>query len=397
MKYNNNILCSAMVAVGLLSSPLMVGAQSYKLEPAFPNLALERPVSLVVAADGSGRQFLVQQRGKILILPKDEGGAEAKVFLDFTDRQMEAKDGQFEEGLLGLAFHPKFKDNGKFYVCYSQQDFKRSVISELQVAKDDADKADVSTERVLLEIPQPYWNHNGGNLVFGKDGLLYIGVGDGGKRDDITRTAQNKFSLQGKILRIDVNGKQGNRQYAIPADNPFAGQVGAREEVFALGLRNPWGISFDEAGNLWVADVGQDIWEEINIVEKGGNYGWSYREGARPFAIRTDAPPQDAQFIDPVHEYSHADGISITGGFVYAGKKLPKLVGKYVYGDWGSGRIWALQYDVAAKKKGENEKLFETELDAKGKGRVQPTAFCQDVNGEVVVLDWNGKLFRLAE
>ncbi|TLD70359.1 PQQ-dependent sugar dehydrogenase [Phragmitibacter flavus] len=395
MKYD--VLCSVVLAVGLMASPSLVEAQSYKVEPAFPNLVLERPVSLVVAPDGSGRQFLVQQRGKILILPKDEAGSEAKVFLDFTDRKMEAKDGLFEEGLLGLAFHPKFKENGKFYVYYSQQDLKRSVISELQVSKEDADKVDASSERILMEIPQPFWNHNSGNLTFGPDGYLYIGSGDGGKRDDITRAAQNAFSLLGKVLRIDVNGKQGSRQYAIPKDNPYAGQVGAREEVFALGIRNPWGMSFDEAGNLWVADVGQDIWEEINIVEKGGNYGWSFREGARPFALRTDAPPQGAQFIDPIHEYSHAEGISITGGFVYRGKKLSKLVGSYVYGDWGSGRIWALKYDVAAKKKVGNEKLFESELDAKGKGRVQPTAFCEDVNGELLILDWNGKLFRLVE
>ena len=184
---------------------------------------------------------------------------------------MEAKDGQFEEGLLGLAFHPQFKENRKFYVYYSQQDMKRSVISEIMASAEDPDKADLSTERILLEIPQPFWNHNSGNLLFGPEGYLYIGSGDGGKRDDITRTAQNTFSLNGKILRIDVNTKQGSRQYGIPQDNPYAGQVGAREEVYALGLRNPWGIHFDGAGQFWVAGVGQDIWEEINIVEKGSN------------------------------------------------------------------------------------------------------------------------------
>jgi len=397
MKYNAPLLCTVTAAVAAMGLMPAAPAQAYDLKPVYENLKLERPVSLVIPPDGSSRQFLVQQRGKILILPKDEAGSEAKTFLDFTDRKMEAKDGQFEEGLLGLAFHPQFKENRKFYVYYSQQDMKRSVISEIQVTAEDPDKADLSTERILLEIPQPFWNHNSGNLLFGPEGYLYIGSGDGGKRDDITRTAQNTFSLNGKILRIDVNTKQGSRQYGIPQDNPYAGQVGSREEVYALGLRNPWGIHFDEAGNFWVADVGQDIWEEINIVEKGGNYGWSFREGARPFPIRTDAPPQDAKFIEPIHEYSHVDGISITGGFVYRGKALSKLIGKYVYGDWGSGRIWALKYDADAKKAVDNEKLIETELDAKGKGRVQPAAFAEDLNGEVLVLDWNGKLFRIVE
>lgn len=397
MKIKYTTLCSVLaVAIGggWVNSR---GVEAYDLVPVFQNLEIERPVQIISPPDGSGRQFLVQQRGKILILPKDREASQAALFLDFTDRKMEAKDGLFEEGLLGLAFHPKFKENGKFYVFYSQQDLKRSVISEIKVSADHADKADLSTERILLEMPQPFWNHNGGNLLFGSDGFLYIGVGDGGRRDDVTRTAQNVFSLSGKILRIDVDSKQGSREYGVPSDNPYVGKPGARDEIYALGIRNPWGISFDKAGNFWVADVGQDIWEEVNIVEKGGNYGWSFREGARTFAVRTDAPPQDAKFIDPIHEYSHAEGISITGGFVYEGKKLSKLAGSYIYGDWGSGRIWALKYDVKAGKKVANELLIKPEVDAKGKARVQPTAFCEDADGEVLVLDWNGKIFRLTE
>lgn len=397
MMIKTTTLCSVLAVAFGIGSMTPGNAEAYDLQPVYPNLAIDRPVSVVIPPDGSGRLFLVQQRGKILILPKDQQAGEAEVFLDFTGRNMEAKDGQFEEGLLGLAFHPKFKENGKFYVSYSQQDIKRSVISELKVSADNPNKADVSSERVLLEVPQPFWNHNGGNILFGPDGYLYAGFGDGGKRDDVTRTAQNVFMLNGKILRIDVNTQKGSRQYGVPEDNPFVGKPGARDEIFAYGIRNPWGLSFDKDGNFWVADVGQDLWEEINIVEKGGNYGWSFREGARQYPIRTDAPPEDAQFIDPIHEYSHAEGISITGGFVYEGSKLSKLKGSYIYGDWGSGRIWALKYDVKAKKKEANELLIKPEVDAKGKARIQPTAFCQDLDGEVLVLDWNGKLFRLVE
>ncbi|WP_009965167.1 PQQ-dependent sugar dehydrogenase [Verrucomicrobium spinosum] len=385
-------LLSAL-AVGLLA----VDASAYTLKPAYPNVVTELPTSAIIPPDGSNRLFLLQQRGKILVLPKDESSADAKVFLDFTSRAMEAKDGKFEEGLLGLAFHPEFAKNRKFYVYYSQQDPKRSIVSEFQVSEGDPNQADLKTERILLEVPQPFWNHNSGNLLFGPDGSLYIAFGDGGKRDDVTRTAQNPFSLLGKILRIDVNTKQGSRQYGLPADNPFPNVNGTRPEIYALGLRNPWGLSFDADGTLWCADVGQDIWEEINLIEKGGNYGWSYREGARPFPIRTDAPPADAKFIEPIHEYPHSDGISITGGFIYRGEKLPNLKGAYIYGDWAFGKIWALKYDKAGKKVISNELIFQAPLNPKGQGLMKPSAFCEDLNKEILVLDWNGKLHRVEE
>jgi glucose/arabinose dehydrogenase len=272
------VLSFQLAAPGLASAQAPAAPPSdYKLEPAFTKIQVHRPVAIVIPPDGSNRLFLVQQRGKILILPKDESTSEAKVFLDFTDRKMEAPKGDFEMGLLGLAFHPKFAENRKFYVYYTGSDMMRSIISELHVSKDDPSKADLSTERVLLEQPQPFWNHNCGNLLFGPDGYLYIPFGDGGKRDDATRGAQNMFMLLGKVLRIDVDHKQGSRQYGIPEDNPFVKVEGARPEIWALGLRNPWGIHFDQDGNFWLADVGQDIWEEVNLIEKGGNYGWSFR------------------------------------------------------------------------------------------------------------------------
>lgn len=385
---------------GVLAAVAFAGgadAGDFRLEQVYSKVAVERPVALVLAPDGSGRKFLVQQRGKVLILPGDETSGEVKTFLDFTGRKMEAPDGQFEEGLLGLAFHPKFAENRKFYVYYSQQDMKRSVISEIRVSSADPDLADVARERVLLEIPQPYWNHNSGNLLFGPDGFLYIGVGDGGKRDDVARTAQNRFLLQGKILRLDVDRQQGSRAYGIPADNPWVGKAGVREEVFAYGLRNPWGLSFDGSGRLWVADVRQDLWEEINLVKGGGNYGWSFRDGARANPLRTDAPPDDVKFVNPIHEYSHADGISVTGGFVYDGENLPGLKGKYVYGDWGSGRLWALRYDHREKKVISNEALGAADGNEKDGVKVQPTAFAQDGRGGIYVLDWNGRIFRLVK
>lgn len=252
---------------------------AYKLVPVFEKIAFERPIAVVVPPDGTNRLFLAQQRGKVVILPKDESGTDAQVFLDLSDRKMEFDDkSKFEEGLDGMAFHPKFAENGKFYVYYTQQDPKRAVLSEMQVAKGNPSKADPATERVLLEVRLPWWWHHSGNIAFGPDGMLYIAIGDGGGKDgDPLRWAQNLFVMNGKVLRIDVNGKTGARPYGIPQDNPFVGKEAAHAEVWASGFRNPWGMTFDDAGNLWLADVGQQLWEEINLVEKGGE-----RQSPRP-------------------------------------------------------------------------------------------------------------------
>lgn len=396
----NTMMVLALLSAVAVTAPAQQGPLT--LVPAFTNLKIERPIAVVSPQDGSKRLFLAQQRGKVIILPKDENSAEAATFLDLSDRKMEASEGsKFEEGLDGMAFHPKFAQNGKFYVFYTQQDPKRAVISEMQVSKADANKADPSTERVLLEVRLPWWWHHSGNIAFGPDGMLYIALGDGGGKDgDPLRWGQNLFVMNGKVLRIDVDGKTGARNYGIPADNPFVGKDAAHAEVWAYGFRNPWGMSFDEAGNLWLADVGQELWEEINLVEKGGNYGWSMREGMVKYWRRTDEPPADAKFVDPIFVYDHTHGISITGGIVYRGDKLPKLKGAYIYGDWGFGRVWALRYDTAAKKVTGNELLIETALLGKpGKERsaFQPTAFCEDADREVLALDWSGKIFRLAK
>ena len=386
-----------LLAIALTINTLSpCGAVEFK--PAYPNLTIKKPTFATVIP-GTDRELVVAQGGKIFELPKDRNAGEAPVWFDLTDRVVIDKD--FEEGLLGLAFHPEYKSNGKFYVYYSRQDPKRSVLSEF-VAK--GDKPDPGSERVLMEIRQPYWNHVSGQPVFGPDGYFYVSTGDGGKANDPLLTSQNLFSPLGKILRIDVDGRSGELPYGIPEDNPFVGKPGILPEIYAYGLRNPWGLHFDSKGRFWCADVGQGIWEEIDLIEKGGNYGWSYREGSHDFALNRNpelvTEGKDAvKLIDPVHEYSHADGISITGGVVYEGSAHPELRGKYIYGDWGSGFVWALEVDDAGKKVS-NEVLRQRNQGGgnafKG-GAFQPTAFTTRPNGEIWVLSWDGKIYEMVK
>jgi glucose/arabinose dehydrogenase len=370
-------------------------ASGYQLVRVFTNLKVERPLALVIPPDGTKRMFLVQQRGKVLILPHNEASRDAPVFLDISARKLAEPKQDFEMGLLGLAFHPEFGQNGKFYISHTRVDAMRSVVSELHVSKTNPGTADLATERILLEQQQPFWNHKSGNLAFGPDGYLYITLGDGGGQDDPLHTSQNVFCLLGKVLRIDVNRSQGSRAYGIPADNPFATSEGACPEIWAYGLRNPWGVSFDSEGNLWLGDVGQDLWEEVNLVVKGGNYGWSFREGARPFFRLAYPPPAGATLIDPIFEYPHSEGISITGGFVYRGEKIPGLKGAYICGDWGLGRLWALWLDQSTKRLTRKERIFDSPMDWKGRGVMKPSGICADAAGEVLVLDWSGAIFRL--
>ncbi len=388
---------SAFLALALSGSAL--AADAVQLTRVYEKLSTPWPIALLVPPDGSQREFLALQRGQVLILPKDEQASEAKTFLDLSARGMEATNGKFEEGLNGMAFHPKFAENGLFYLCYTMQKPKRLIVTEMKAS---GDKADETSERVLLEIPLINWNHHGGNLVFGPDGYLYIGVGDTSKRNDEKRMAQLNAVLVGKVLRIDVNSRGYHNAYGIPADNPFADGVDALPQIYAYGIRNPWGMSFDAQGRLWLADVGQDLWEEINWIEKGGNYGWSYREGARSFPLRTDAPPEGAKLIDPIFEYHHGEGLSITGGLVYTGKALPELAGSYVYGDFVLGKIWSLKLDDSGKVAG-NTLLYtspQTPADNPKKKPtvlVKPTAFCANASGEMLVLDWNGALYRMGK
>lgn len=393
------ILC-AIISLPLLS--LFAEESPVKLQPLYTHLRIERPISVQIPPDKTGRRFLVEQTGRIKILPSEDSVEEATVFFDLTKIMGVEKD--FEEGLLGLAFHPKFAENGRFYLSFSRQGPKRLVLAEFQVSKDNPALADPASERVLLEIQQPDWNHNSGNLFFGpQDGKLYLCAGDGGMKNGVFMLPQKLTRWNGKVLRIDVDARTGTLPYGIPDDNPFIANPIACPEIWAYGLRNPWGASIDpETGLFYLADVGQDSWEEINIIQKGGNYGWEYREGAHDFVSRDalmtalglkTGIPEGFQSIDPVFEYSRADGLSITGGYVYHGAAIPALTGHFLYGDWRFGNLWALRYDPETAKVVVNIAL-EKPSDPKSP-TVQPTAFCPDEKGEPLVLDWRGAIFKM--
>ena len=310
-----------------------------------------RPILLTHAGDGSNRMFVPQQQGIIHVFKQDS--KETSVFLDMSNK-VAYIDKENEEGLLGLAFHPKFKTNGEFFVYYTtQEESHTTVVSRFKVSKENPNQADPASEEVLMSVNHPYWNHKGGTICFGPDGYLYIAIGDGGAGNDPHGNGQNLQTLLGKVLRIDVDHKDGKLEYAIPKDNPFIGrfankQLIARPEIYAYGIRNIWRMSFDRAtGLLWAADVGQNLWEEINLITKGGNYGWNLRESKHEFAPNSTG--SGPGLVDPIFEYNHDIGKSITGGHVYRGKKFPGLVGHYLYADYVSGRIWALKYDEKKK------------------------------------------------
>lgn len=325
----------------------------YNLENAFPDLSFSSPVFLTNAADSSNRVFVVQQAGRIKVFQNFSSVQSSKTFLDISD---EVAFGG-ERGLLGLAFHPDYKNNGIFFVDYTTPNPLRTRISKFQVSS-KPDSAIKSSEVVLLTFNQPYTNHNGGWIGFGPDGYLYISVGDGGSGGDPDTNAQNITRLLGKILRIDVDNKDEGLKYAIPADNPFVDSTGnVKKEIYAWGLRNPWRQSFDpETGWLWCADVGQGSWEEIDIINNGKNYGWRCYEGTHEYNTGGCNYPE---YTFPIWEYDHNSGrCSITGGYVYHGSNVPDLTGKYIYADYCSGTIWALSYE------GTNRATNETLLTA---------------------------------
>jgi glucose/arabinose dehydrogenase/sugar lactone lactonase YvrE len=307
-----------------------------------------RLILLTHAGDGSNRLFVPTQQGVIHTFPNDPAAAkQTKVFLDITDR-VRYDDKTNEEGFLGMVFHPKYKDTGEFFVFYTPKDKKgRNIVSRFRVSKDDPNKADPASEEILLTFEKPFWNHDGGTVCFGPDGMLYAFHGDGGAGGDPFDNGQNLKTLLGKILRIDVTKKDAGLPYGIPPDNPFVGKDGARGEIWAYGFRNVWRMGFDrKTGDLWAADVGQNLYEEVNIVKKGGNYGWNRRESFHPFGAR--GVGTNPGMIDPIWEYHHDIGKSITGGTVYRGSRVPELDGYYIYGDYVSGRVWALKDDAAA-------------------------------------------------
>lgn len=328
---------------------------------------LLRPDTLSV--DGSGRLFVIEKPGRIRIIQNDQ--LLDQPFLDISNRVGSSGN---EQGLLGLAFHPKYAQNGRFFVNYTDNN-GNTVIARYQVSG-DPNVADPNSEVKLLGIDQPFQNHNGGELAFGPDGYLYMGLGDGGSQGDPYNNAQNTKVLLGKILRVDVDSAE---PYAIPRDNPFG------NEVWAYGLRNPWRFSFDKAtGDLYIGDVGQDTWEEIDYLPKGSpggtNFGWNLREGAHDY--NGSASPE---LTEPVAEYSHQEGgCSVTGGYVYRGS-MPEWNGIYLFGDYCTGLIWGL---IHAGNNWQKQQLFDVDFTI--------TSFGQDEKGEVYLVSDSGGVYRLA-
>ncbi|MHC1781931.1 MAG: sorbosone dehydrogenase family protein, partial [Anaerolineaceae bacterium] len=332
-------------------------------------------VDLAAPTDGSGRLFVVEQTGRIQILI--DGQVQAEPFLDISDR---ISIGGSEQGLLGLALHPNYIANGFFFVNYTDVN-GNTVIARYRVS-DNPDKADPASELVLLNVDQPYENHNGGAVRFGPDGYLYLGLGDGGSGGDPQGNGQNPNTLLGKILRIDVNQADG---YSIPPGNLYPNGEG-RPEIYATGLRNPWRFSFDPFnGDLYIADVGQNLWEEIDILpaapNNSRNYGWNFFEGAHEYA---SLPAEGMEFIPPVWEYDHSQGCSVTGGVVYNGQTLPAWKGVYIFADYCSGLVWGL---LKTPEGFQSALLYQT--------GAAVSSFGEDADGEVYLLDLNGRIYRL--
>ena len=396
------LLVAASLAVALLTvlvidgqfgarpgdRPVARAATLVRLVDAFPGVTFDQPTAAVQPPDGTARMFVAEQGGKIWIVdhpaPAPPAVASKRLFLDLSARVSRAGN---EEGLLGLAFHPGYATNGRFFVGYTSKYAssanRKDVVAEWHADPQDADRADPSSELPLLQVADPYGNHNGGWVGFGPDGMLYAGLGDGGSAGDPENRAQDLGSLLGKILRIDVN--PGGGTYGTPPDNPFVARAGARPEIYAYGLRNPWRCSFDRAtGDLWAGDVGQDAWEEVDRIVPGGNYGWRRREGRHDYRPSGTAPADP--LIEPLAEYSHALGASITGGFVYRGAGVPALVGSYVFGDFESGRLWALTDPYGTPRV---EDLLSTQENI--------ASFAEDRAGELYVVSFGGSILAIRD
>ncbi len=343
-------------------------------------------------APGSSALYVVEQAGIIRVVSESDAN-DAAVLLDISPQVRLAG----EEGLLGLAFHPRFAETQRFYVYYSAEGRGPlmggvSVVSSFEI-KDG--RVDAAAETVLLEIEQPYRNHNGGMLAFGPDGMLYIGLGDGGLYGDPGKNGLNPGTLLGSILRIDVDAPSPDLPYGIPPDNPFVSQPDARPEVWAYGLRNPWRFSFDrKTGELWAGDVGQNAWEEVDLIQRGGCYGWNAREGFA--AYDADESDKAKQAIAPLAAYGRGEGTSITGGYVYRGSALPELIGWYVYGDFVTGAVWALKRGEkggdAPKEHPVAEGVSVVKILASGPNIA---SFGEGPGGELYVCCFDGTIYRL--
>ncbi len=345
----------------------------------FKKVPLIQPVYLWHAGDGTNRVFVVEKTGVIKVFYNDTSVSQYNVFLDISSKVNPVS----EAGLLSIAFHPQYKLNGKFYIYYNYgSPDLYSRIAEFTVSA-NPDSADPASERSLLDLYQPYTNHNGGQIAFGPDGYLYIGFGDGGSGGDPLGSGQDTTTLLGAVIRIDVDTSTDSTEYGIPTDNPFAvSQGSARKEIWAWGLRNPWRFGFDRlTGDLWLGDVGQGLWEEIDLIMGGKNYGWKIMEGLHCYFPSTNC--DTAGLTPPVIEYGHNIGKSVTGGFVYRGSRLARLNGSYIYGDYISRKIWALKY--------ENGSITENRLIAESPSSI--SSFGEDEAGEVYVVGIDGRIY----
>jgi glucose/arabinose dehydrogenase len=387
-------------------------AQDQDAAPAEPKMLVEavnampgqakfdRPLLVEFTATDPGTAYVVSQSGFIYAVPRQADAKERTKFADLSDRIY--TNDNWEEGLLGFAFDPDYAQNGYVYVSYSEKtpqvqgemypgkkakSTRQSVIARYGTKVQDGVRVlDKDTELRNLIVFQPFGNHNGGTIVFGPDKMLYIALGDGGLARDPFNNGQTKASLLGKVLRIDVRGATKEKPYAIPEDNPFVKEEGARGEVWCYGLRNPWRISFDRAnGDLWCGDVGQDRIEEVNRLVKGGNYGWNVMEASEVFK---KANPMPTNLIAPIAEYRHpSEGLSVTGGYVYRGKAIPEIEGCFVYGDFSTFRIWCVQED----RQGGKHQVREI-----GRAPSQLSSWAEEPDGELLMTCFDGKVYRLS-
>ena len=380
-------------------------------EDAFPSQApFDRPLFVAFHASDPETAYVVTQPGHVFRVPRDPGAASRQTFLDLSERVLLDN---WEEGLLGFQFDPAYEQNGHVFVYWSERIAEReetmgdgrrrasdrqSVISRFTVARDgDAPRVDPASELRVLEVFQPFGNHNGGTILFGPDGMLYVALGDGGAANDLFGNGESLAMLLGKVLRIDVRGATAEQPYRVPADNPFVDRDGARGEIWCYGLRNVWRMAFDrETGALWAADVGQNRVEEVDVLVKGGFYGWNSFEGDEEFAQRRGGGETPSGHVPPVATYTHRVGLSITGGHVYRGARLPALRGHYVYGDFMTKRRRACLGDGLAG--GDDEAVGTRPVVTLAAAPFPPSSFAEEPDGELLMtcfLGKQGKVYRL--
>jgi glucose/arabinose dehydrogenase len=355
---------------------------NHDINDALPGLTFTNPLGFQFSPDNSSHVYVVEQGGIIyLIKGLSTQNPTKQVFIDVSDLITSGG----ERGLLGFVFDPDFANNGFFYLDYTVPNPLRTQIVRFQVNLDNFETVDISTKLVILEVGQPYPNHNAGDIAFGLDGMLYITMGDGGNANDPHNHGQDLTTLLGTILRIDVSSSSQSNPYEIPLDNPFVGNPhGYQEEIWAYGLRNPWKMSFDPVnGDLWTGDVGQNRYEEVNLIEKGGNYGWNYKEGFECF----NRSSCEGEFIDPIYAYSHSEGgISVIGGYVYRGNVLTDLYGHYIFGDYVSGKFWHTNFN-------NNTGQYETEMFMQQELVI--SSFGIDSDGNIYICSFDGHIYKI--